>query len=202
MDDQECREEAKAFYKKAQKFDAGILEPGRSKMISLPGSIDQSIKDAPLSTSSTQVTKPTPILLLITLLKDSYELDDILDRTARNWVQSTKNEQDGDRLKTLATNVVRAFKRDELKDAKAVAEADDLVNVLQLLSTRLRETHKQSPEYQYQLTMAVSRLLDAMADASVKGLDREKLHEPLLAYLEGLKGSQDTYLVYQAAYAY
>jgi hypothetical protein len=177
-----------------------------------------------------------------------------LNTAARNWVQSTKNDQDErDRLKTLATDVIRAFKRDELKDTKAVAEViylapvlenddyryllkefysgidqsglldislldglaqlihgadpgyiqpDDLVKVLGLLSTRLRETHKQSPEYQYQLTTAVSRVLDAMADANVKGLDREKLHEPLLAYLDGLKESQDTYLVYQAAYAY
>jgi hypothetical protein len=31
---------------------------------------------------------------------------------------------------------------------------------------------------------------------------REKLHAPLLAYLDGLKGSSDPYLVYQAAYAY
>ncbi|KAG0230111.1 hypothetical protein BGX31_005987, partial [Mortierella sp. GBA43] len=59
MDDREYREEAKAFYKKAQKFDAGALGLGRSKMISRPGSIDQPIKDAPLPTSSAQVTKPT-----------------------------------------------------------------------------------------------------------------------------------------------
>ncbi|KAG0214595.1 hypothetical protein BGX31_001056 [Mortierella sp. GBA43] len=41
-----------------------------------------------------------------------------------------------------------------------------------------------------------------MADVEVKGLDREKMHEPLLSYLDGLKGSSDPYLVYQAAYAY
>jgi hypothetical protein len=80
-------------------------------------------------------------------------------------------------------------------------QADDLVKVLERLSDRLRNTHKQSPDYLYQLTMAVSRVLDAMADSDVKGLSREKLHEPLAAYLEGLKGSSDTYLVYQAAYA-
>ncbi|KAF9343960.1 hypothetical protein BGX34_006181, partial [Mortierella sp. NVP85] len=41
-----------------------------------------------------------------------------------------------------------------------------------------------------------------MADANVKGLSRENIHEPLSAYLNGLKGSKDPYLVYQAAYAY
>jgi hypothetical protein len=54
----------------------------------------------------------------------------------------------------------------------------------------------------HQLTMAVSRVLDAMADSKVKGLDREKLHEPLLLYLSGIKDVSDPYLVYQAAYAY
>jgi hypothetical protein len=41
-----------------------------------------------------------------------------------------------------------------------------------------------------------------MADTSVKGVNREKIHEPFTSYLEGLKGSSDPYLVYQAAYAY
>jgi hypothetical protein len=41
-----------------------------------------------------------------------------------------------------------------------------------------------------------------MADANVKGLDRETIHEPLASYLDKLKGSSDSYLVYQAAYAY
>ncbi|KAF9343916.1 hypothetical protein BGX34_006224, partial [Mortierella sp. NVP85] len=50
--------------------------------------------------------------------------------------------------------------------------------------------------------MAVSRVLDAMADTKVKGLDREKLHEPLSLYLSEIKDNTDPYLVYQAAYAY
>jgi hypothetical protein len=54
----------------------------------------------------------------------------------------------------------------------------------------------------YQLTMAVSRVLDAMADTNVKGLDREKLHEPLSLYLSEIKDISDPYLAYQAAYAY
>jgi len=188
------------------------------------------------------------------LLQSPIKADDILDPTARNWLQVTKNDMDEiERLKTLATDVIRAFKRDEFKDAKAVTEvmylapvldkddfrylvkefyfgidqsglldvhqlealaqitqgadtgyldADDLVKVLDLLSTRLRDTHQQSTSRLYQLTLAVSHVLDAMADANVSGLDREKIHEPLSSYLNGLKGSSDAYLVYQAAYAY
>ncbi|KAF9350341.1 hypothetical protein BGX34_001272, partial [Mortierella sp. NVP85] len=80
--------------------------------------------------------------------------------------------------------------------------ADDLVKILGLLSTRLMDTHQQSSQHMYQLTMAVSHVLDAMADTKVTDLDREKLHEPLSSYLSGLKKSSDPFLVYQAAYAY
>jgi len=188
------------------------------------------------------------------LLQVNIEPDDIQDLAARNWVLATKNEQDErERLKSLATDVIRAFKRDEFKDAKSVTEvvflapvldhddfrylvkefylgidqsglldihqleglarliqgagpgdldSDDLVKVLKLLSTRLRDTHQQSIHHLYQLTVAVSHVLDAMADASVKGLNRETIHEPLSSYLDELKQSSDPYLVYQAAYAY
>jgi hypothetical protein len=81
-------------------------------------------------------------------------------------------------------------------------DADDLSKVMKLLSTRLMDTHQQSTNYIYQLTAAVSNVLDAMADADVKGLEREKIHEPLSLYLNGLKSSSDPYLIYQAAYAY
>jgi len=188
------------------------------------------------------------------LLQGAYEPEDILDTTVRNWLLATKNETDErDRLNTLATDVIRAFKRDEFKDSKSVTEvvslapvlenddfryllkefysgidqsglldlhqleglanliqsagsgyldSDDLVKVLSLLSIRLRDTHQQSTHHIYQLTVAVSRVLDAMADTNVTGVDREKIHEPLSLYLDGLKGSSDAYLVYQAAYAY
>ncbi|KAG0216951.1 hypothetical protein BGX31_000395 [Mortierella sp. GBA43] len=190
----------------------------------------------------------------LALLQSSHGPEEIVNLAARNWLQLVKDEpEEHDRLNALATDVIRAFKRDEFKDTKAVTEvvylaavlekddfryllkefymgieqstlldvhqleglaqliqgadtsfldADDLVKVLELLSTRLQGTHQQSPQHLYQLTFAVSNVLDAMADAEVKGLDRENIHQPLLSYLEGLKGSSDPYLVYQAAYTY
>jgi len=190
----------------------------------------------------------------LSLLKHSQFLEDMLDPPARKWLQIIEKDTDEqDRLKILATNVIRAFQREEIKDDKVVAEvvclapvleksdfqyllkelckgihqsilldvhqldgvaqlihcaepgyldADDLVKILELLSTRLRNTHSQSSNHMYQLTMVVSRVLDAMADTKVKGLDREKLHEPLTLYLSEIKDISDPYLVYQAAYAY
>jgi len=70
------------------------------------------------------------------------------------------------------------------------------------LSTRLQETFQKSPQHIYELTITVSRVLDAMADINIEGLDRVKLHEPLLSYLDRLKADKDPYIVYQAAYAF
>jgi len=188
------------------------------------------------------------------LLRANQETTMIPDPTIRAWLQVIGNDPDEqERLKKLTTDVIRAFKRDEIKDSKAITEVvylspvlenddfryllkelysgidqsglldvhqleglaqliqgadpgyldtDDLVKVLELLSTRLRDTHQQSTNHLYRLTVAVSHVLDAMADANVTGLDRENLHEPLSSYLDGLKGSSDPYLVYQSAYAY
>ena len=82
-------------------------------------------------------------------------------------------------------------------------DADDLVKILQLLNTRLRSTHSQSSHHMYQLTVSVSRVLDAMADTNVEGLNREELHEPLCVCLSEIKADiSDPYLVYQLSYAY
>ncbi|KAF9352827.1 hypothetical protein BGX34_011945 [Mortierella sp. NVP85] len=188
------------------------------------------------------------------LLQDYRSTDDALDVSARNWLQAIEKDADEqERLHAMATEVIRAFKRNEIKDAKAVAEvvclapvlnkdsfhdllsefysgvdhsgllnfyqleglahliqdadpghlsADDLVKILELVSTRLRNTHQQSTHHMHRLTLAVSHVLDAMAETKVTGLDREKLHEPLSTYLDELRRSKDTYLVYQASYAY
>lgn len=81
-------------------------------------------------------------------------------------------------------------------------EADDLINILGILRRRLQATHSQSTKYLYQLTLAVSSVLDVMAEHKVSDLDRIQEHEPLTAVLSGLKGTSDPYLLYQASYAF
>jgi len=57
--------------------------------------------------------------------------DDALDPAARNWLNTIEGDADEqDRLKTMATEVIKAFKRDELKDAKTVAEVVHLAPAL------------------------------------------------------------------------
>ncbi|KAF9088756.1 hypothetical protein BGX23_007134, partial [Mortierella sp. AD031] len=80
--------------------------------------------------------------------------------------------------------------------------ADDLVTILSTLRARLEGMHQQNTTHPYHLTLAVSRILDVMADHEVQDLDRVLEHEPLSAVLSGLKDSSDPYLLYQAAYAF
>jgi len=197
----------------------------------------------------------TPQLVCCLSLLQASRLPDIaLDPAALKLLRAIEDDTgEQERLHSMVTEVVRAYKRDEIKDAKIITEvvhlapvldkdtyqdllrelysgidhagllnvhllegiarliqggnpsyldADDLVKILGLLSTRLRNTHQTSTQYMYHLTLAVSHILDAMADTNVTDMDRETLHEPLSLYLKELKGSSDPYLVYQAAYAY
>ncbi|KAG9070354.1 hypothetical protein KI688_009691 [Linnemannia hyalina] len=78
----------------------------------------------------------------------------------------------------------------------------DLVNILRVLRIRLQDTHQQSTVHPFHLTLALSRLLDVMAEHKVKDLDRVEEHEPLSGVLSALKASSDPYLMYQACYAF
>ncbi|KAF9958452.1 hypothetical protein BGZ65_001441, partial [Modicella reniformis] len=59
----------------------------------------------------------------LSLLRSSHSLDDTLEPIARNWIQAVENDLDEqERLKLLAIDVIRIFKNDEHKDAKAISE--------------------------------------------------------------------------------
>ncbi|KAG0259745.1 hypothetical protein BGZ95_004594, partial [Linnemannia exigua] len=81
-------------------------------------------------------------------------------------------------------------------------DSDDLVKILSILKIHLQDTHQQSTKHLYHLTLAVSQVLDIMADHKVRDIIRVVEHEPLSAVLSSLKGSSDPYLLYQACYAF
>ncbi|KAF9908479.1 hypothetical protein BX616_000137 [Lobosporangium transversale] len=122
---------------------------------------------------------------------------------------------DYDQYKTLLMGLVNGFRHSIMLETHLLEglsqlmqdaplgylDSDDLVRILNTLSSRLQGTHEQSGSHIYQLCVTVSHVLDAMVNNQVKGLKREQLHEPLSAYLKGLKDSSDPYLVYHAAYA-
>ncbi|KAF9349120.1 hypothetical protein BGX34_002022 [Mortierella sp. NVP85] len=272
LDSKGFKDVARAFYKKSTVLGSRTQGSGQNTT-SIVYPIDDGPTAAPPNIFPTNVRPPAidfnppepdarlidtlQLACCLELLQADVNPCGILDTTACDWLRVTKDDPDEkERLIKLATDVIRAFKRDEFKNAKVVAEvvclapalekddfrylvsefysgigqaglldihqleglacllqgaqgarcgyldADDLVRILGLLKTRLEDTHQQSTNHLYQLTLAVSHVLDAMADAGVKDLDREMIHEPLSAYLDWLKGSSDPYLVYQAAYAY
>ncbi|KAI8353020.1 hypothetical protein B0O80DRAFT_427061 [Mortierella sp. GBAus27b] len=58
--------------------------------------------------------------------------DDVTDLTTRTWLKDIENDEDEkERLNTLASDLLRAFVNDEIKDHKAVAEVVCLASVLQ-----------------------------------------------------------------------
>ncbi|KAI8345095.1 hypothetical protein B0O80DRAFT_431860 [Mortierella sp. GBAus27b] len=246
----EQTDEAESCYRKAMK-----LGPDHChyRPISLPSDVRPPTIDYKLPEPDERLTSTPQLVHCLSLLLIPQSTSD-LESATQKWLQTiAKDTEEQERLHTVATEVVRAFKRDELKDAKIISEvvflapvlakdtfqgllrdsysgidhsklldvpqleglahlihvagpgyldADDLVKILGLFSTRLQGTHRQSSRNMYQLTLAVSYLLDAMADTNVSGLDRVAHHEPPSSYLSELKDSDDPYLVYQAAYAY
>jgi len=248
--------------------DVGSVKPSppdqpQSSKASITSTVPAHIFGENIPPPTVQVKLPGPderldntsqLVCCLSLLKVAQSPDAKLEPAALKWTQAVeKDTNEQERLHGIATDVIRAFKREEIKDAKVVAEvvclapvldketfhdllgefysgvehsgllkfqqleglarliqsadqghlsSDDLVKILGLLSTRLMDTHQQSSQHLYQLTLAVSHILDAMADTDVTDLDREKLHEPLSSYLGGLMKSSDPFLVYQAAYAF
>ncbi|KAG0015270.1 hypothetical protein BGZ80_009949 [Entomortierella chlamydospora] len=194
-------------------------------------------------------TSTSQLAYCLSLMRASLTAKEGLVKAECDWL----NPDEQERLQMMATDIIRAFVRDELKGLDVVAEtvslaavldqdnsrkllgvfvngieqsvllnthllkglayllkntpqgnveADDLVKILELLSMRLKDTHQRSIQHIYQITEAISCLLDSMVDSQVEGIEREQLHEPLAHYLKGLQQSPDPCLLYQASYAY
>ncbi|KAK3823293.1 MAG: WD40-repeat-containing domain protein [Benniella sp.] len=261
LEERGCDSMAKAFRKKAEEEMGRHTKPAsRSGKQTQPNmsalifakNVGPPVTEFKPPEANERLVNTQQLASCLGLLEVPYPNDDVLEPETRKWLEAIRNDTDEqERLKTMATEVVRAFKSDALKDDKVVAEvvylapvlskddfkkllqefysgidhsglldvhllegmaqliqgarlgyldADDLVKILELLNTRLQDTHQESN--QMQLTLAVSHVLDALADTHVKNLDRETLQEPLSAYFGVLKKSNDPYLVYQAAYAH
>ncbi|KAF9345060.1 hypothetical protein BGX26_003600, partial [Mortierella sp. AD094] len=190
----------------------------------------------------------------LSLLGPSMVSKEELSQAESGWLQANFNNlNERDRLKSTATDLIKAFIQDELKKPNVVNEvasmaavldqgdfqrllqafvdgvdqsvllevhlldglaqlirnapqgyidADDLINILKLLSIRLKDTHKQSTQLSHRLVLTISHVLDSMVDSQVKGLSRQQLHGLLSDYFREFQESSDPYFVHQAAYAY
>ncbi|KAG0011977.1 hypothetical protein BGZ80_000295 [Entomortierella chlamydospora] len=148
-----------------------------------------------------------------------------LDQSECDWLQARAVDLDEQkRLQTMATDLIRAFVREELKKPSVVAEAVSLAAILgqddfrKLLQTfvdgisqsvlldvhllnGLAQLIRNAPQGYIDADDLV-KVLDSMVDSQVEGLSRDQLHEPLPDYLKGLQQNPDPYLVYQAVYVY
>ncbi|KAG9062248.1 WD repeats region domain-containing protein [Linnemannia hyalina] len=79
---------------------------------------------------------------------------------------------------------------------------DDLVRIATVLSKRLGGTHRDTNDHVSYLTWVLGRVLDVMVAGKVKDLNRDRDHRPMLQLLDGLKGSDNAYVKYQAGYSY
>ncbi|KAF9093051.1 hypothetical protein BGX29_010129 [Mortierella sp. GBA35] len=153
--------------------------------------------------------------LLIQLVEEFFR-DDIKESTAIAEILLVGPLLNKEYFRKLLNEFIRVFGEGELHDSyllegmvqlgqsapKGHLHADDLVRILAKLRTRLEETHKQESEHQFYLTLAVSRVLDVMAEHNVEDLDRVEHRDPLLAILDVIRDTEDPYLLYQASYAF
>ncbi|CAO3563693.1 unnamed protein product [Mortierella alpina] len=124
--------------------------------------------------------------------------------------------------RTILSHLIETFEKASLLDIELLQglvqllqaatpeylETDDLVRTLRVLRKRLKDTHQPSEtaktplsDHIYQLTVAVSRVLDVMVGVKVKGLNRIEDHQPLFDVLAALKNSPDPYLKFQVSNA-
>ncbi|KAF9121478.1 hypothetical protein BGW39_010503, partial [Mortierella sp. 14UC] len=107
-----------------------------------------------------------------------------------------------DEARILAADLLQGLVQLVQSASPGYLEPDDLINIFGIIKTRLKGTHQQSFKHPFQLTLALSQILDIMADHKVQDLSRVVHREPLAEVLSGLKESSDPYLLYQANYAF
>ncbi|KAF9353488.1 hypothetical protein BGX34_011531 [Mortierella sp. NVP85] len=133
--------EAKASYKKAAKL-GSVHNLPLDKLMQRRGSatipahifakdIRPPVIEYTLPGSDERLSNTPQLAYCLYLLNAHTSHDDIPDQATHKWLDAIEKDMDEqDRLKSMATEVIKAFKRDELKDAKTVAEVVYLTPVL------------------------------------------------------------------------
>ncbi|KAF9343108.1 hypothetical protein BGX34_007216, partial [Mortierella sp. NVP85] len=151
LDNRGRSNEAQESYKKAEKggvvvhsseaSNTAVSSEKKPKQGNLTAAVPQNIFAENITPSSIVTKFPdidgrlsdTPQLACcLGLLKASNSLDNTLEPIAHRWIQAVeKDDDETERLKVLSLDVIRAYKRDEIKDAKIVAEVVSLAPVLE-----------------------------------------------------------------------
>ncbi|KAF9984383.1 hypothetical protein BGZ65_000498 [Modicella reniformis] len=134
-------DKAEASIKKAEKWGlTQVGDPNNQGKLTAAAKIPQRIFENNIRPPTTPFEPPEAdkrlnntlqLTCCLILLKGTHSPENVLDPEARDWLQTTKNDrEEQSRLEMLARDVVRAFKRDELKDAMVIAEVVYLAPVL------------------------------------------------------------------------
>ncbi|KAF9973103.1 hypothetical protein BGZ65_009439, partial [Modicella reniformis] len=109
-----------------QRCDIAIVSPRIfAENVGLP---DMELK---LPEADERLTNTAQLVFCLSLLQGFHLINETLEPVAFKWLHVTEKDKDEqERLEMLAVDVIRAFKRDELKDSRAVAEVVCLAPVL------------------------------------------------------------------------
>ncbi|KAF9571436.1 hypothetical protein EC968_000531 [Mortierella alpina] len=150
--------------------------------------------------------------MAVEILKE-FDEDRLKDASATSEVVQLAPVLEKDHSRSLLKIFVKALDESMILDyhslqglAKVIQGAapgsvahDDLVIILRWLHRQLQLAH--SPIQIYRLLLAISRILDAMVDSQVEGIDSSNLHGPLKELLWKLESDKDPYVTFQAKYA-
>lgn len=107
----------------------------------------------------------------------------------RKLLSSFINEIDGARI--LDVEVLQGLVQLVQSAPPSFRDTDDLIKILDILRTRLQGVHQQSADSPFHLTLALSRILDFLAEHGVRDLNQVEEHKPLFGVLSGLRDSSD-----------
>ncbi|KAG0310642.1 hypothetical protein BGZ99_000255, partial [Dissophora globulifera] len=130
------------------------------------------------------------LVYCLALLQASLSPDDSIDEATRTWLRDTKaNEDEQDRLKTMATDVFLEFMRDGLKDEKATAEIACIAPVLESSNFRsllgaFVTSIRDSPLLNTHAVEGLNRIIQCAAPGSMEPGDLIKILEHFQSWLQ------------------
>ncbi|KAF9946404.1 hypothetical protein BGZ70_003239, partial [Mortierella alpina] len=165
---------------------------------------------------ATDTVEQDHIRWLVTRMVEEFSKDAVKDSVAVTEIVLLGPALDREHYRKLLSCFIAEFEKARMLDvhllqgfiqlvqcaSNGYLVADDLVKILSILRAQLQNTHQQTTEHPYHLTLAFSRLFDVMAEHKVQDVKRVEEHEPLSEILFCLRSSSDPFMMYQASYAF
>ena len=147
-----------------------------------------------------RLTSVHQLVHCLRLLRSFQSLDNELDKAEHNWLKAMENNKDEqERLEMLASNMLREFSHDELKDANVVAEVVCLAPVLekhqlQKLPQQLFRGIEQSKMLDLDLINGLAQLMQYSPAGHLNPDDLVKTMELISIRLRGIHEQSQNYI--------